>query len=208
MGWWGLFARSPRTNDRKKIVGANSAITINISIRISAAPRHNNSKHVIHVYKAVTVGIRTVWWSLVTDGVVAVVYPIANNLIRGVPAHHRIRQRGAAPGTIDPAAIEAGGMVVRDRAACDRGGTLEAVDSTAVEGRVARKCAVPKRRVAVVVVVNSTTVVGGNIIFECTACDCGVADTVNSTTVVGGNIVCECTTCDCAAASALHPPAI
>ncbi len=51
----GLFARSPRTNDRKKIVGANSAITINIRIRIIAAPGRNNCKQVIDANHSVAV---------------------------------------------------------------------------------------------------------------------------------------------------------
>ena len=57
--------------------------------------------------------------------------PRTVDIVRSVPAHHRIRQRGVAALAVDPAALVVGG-VVRNRAACDRGAAAVAIDPAAV----------------------------------------------------------------------------
>ena len=105
-----LLARTPGADHDDQVAGANSAITINIRIRIIAAPGRNNCKQVIDASHSVAVDVRAVRRTLVTDGVAAVVDPAAIDLIRIVPAHHRIRQRGVAV-AVDPAAVVGGGVV-------------------------------------------------------------------------------------------------
>ncbi len=101
-----LLARSPSTDHGEQVVGANNAITINIRIRIIAAPGRNNCKQVIDANHSVAVDVWAVWWTLVTDGVAAVVCPSIGwvDLVGIVPAHHRIGQCGAAVPAVDPAA--------------------------------------------------------------------------------------------------------
>ena len=109
--WWGLRARPPSIDDRLQIVHVDEAAAINISIRIITAPSLKNSKQVMDGDEAVAVDVRADR-TLATDGVAAVVDPAAIDLIRIVPAHHRIRQRGAAVViAVDPAARAASGVV-------------------------------------------------------------------------------------------------
>ena len=102
----GLLAGTPSIDDRRQIVHADEAVAINIRIRIITAPSLKNSKQVMDGDEAVAVDVRA--RTLVTGGVAAVVCPTIDwvDLIRSIPAHHRIRQCGAAAGgTVDPAAV-------------------------------------------------------------------------------------------------------
>ncbi len=58
--WWGLWAGTPGVHDREKIVGTNSAITINI--RILAAPCHR------------------LWLSSIGPRVLAHTYPVSSGV--------------------------------------------------------------------------------------------------------------------------------
>ncbi|MDP6312514.1 MAG: hypothetical protein QF781_10240, partial [Phycisphaerales bacterium] len=58
--WWGLWAGAPAVHDREKIVGTNSAITINI--RILAAPCHR------------------LWLSSIGPRVLAHTYPVSSGV--------------------------------------------------------------------------------------------------------------------------------
>ena len=94
-GGGGLLARPPRSQNGEQVENTDKAIAIYIRIWIVAAPCRNNCKHIVPVNERIAVGIRADR-ALVTDSVAAVVDPAAIVLIRIVPAHHRIRQRGAA----------------------------------------------------------------------------------------------------------------
>ena len=114
---WGLRAGPPSIDDRRQIVHTDDSVAINIRIRIITAPSLKNSKQVMDGNKAVAADVRAVRRAHIGNSVATVVDPAAIDLIRIVPAHHRIRQRGAAVvSAADPAAVAevtaaAGGVV-------------------------------------------------------------------------------------------------
>ena len=89
-----LRAGAPVGDDRLQIVHVDEAAAINICIRIITAPSLKNSKQVMDGNKAVAVDVRADR-ALATDGVAAVVGPVAKDLIRIVAAYQRVSQCGA-----------------------------------------------------------------------------------------------------------------